>query len=127
MKNIFKFRFYLLVFFFISSVLYASGKDKICTFELISFTAESIKDNNLVIVNLEWKTASEMNTDKFIVERDIDTLIFFLGNDFILIGEIAAAGKSSEIKTYNFFDTVGIGTFIYRIKGVDKDSSFLLF
>ncbi len=133
MKNIFKFRFHLLVFFFISLVLNASEKDKICPFELISFNAIETRDTiyNKLIINLEWKTASEMNTDKFIIEKDtlpvpVLSIPFFPEGEFTPIGELDAAGNTMEIRTYNFSDTsdLGRGNFLYRIKGVDKDGSF---
>ncbi|MFH1051844.1 MAG: T9SS type A sorting domain-containing protein [bacterium] len=124
MKNIFKFRYYLLVFFFISFVSNASEKDKICPFELISFDYRITTSPNYEFAEIEllWKTASEMNTDKFIIEKAYDN--DSSTRDFFPIGEVKAAGTSNEIHTYNFFDTIGLGNFAFRIKGVDKDSSF---
>ena len=112
-----------------SEMLFCSEKDKICPFELISFNAETIRDsvNRKLIVNLEWITASEFNTDKFIVERkDLDVITFLVEKEFIEIGEMTAAGTSSTAKTYNFVDTLllDLQPVIYRIKGVDKDGSF---
>lgn len=129
MKNQ-KFKFVVIIFLILFSIqiLSASEKEKICPFELISFTAETIRDsvNNNLIVNLEWKTASEMNTDKFIIEKDSLPIPTFPELEFNPIGERKAAGNSSTTRTYNFSDTseLGIGNFLYRIKGIDKDGSF---
>lgn len=130
MKNNFKFSSYLLIFFFISLVLNASEKEKICPFELISFNVETIRDsvNNKLIVNLEWQTASEMNTDKFIVERyDWEVISLIQDYEFLPIAEIQTAGTSSSVRTYNYKDTLilDLQPVTYRLKGVDKDSSFV--
>jgi len=128
MKNLrFKFFGILFLIIFLFQISFASEKEKICPFELISFTAEAIEDTayGIAIVNLEWKTASEMYTDKFIIERDtLPVPVFWLQDNFCPIGEHTAAGNSTTTKTYNFSDTVGFGIFAYRIKGVDKDGSF---
>jgi len=73
-------------------------------------------DHNLV----SWGTASEVNTDNFVVERS-------LNDDFKFeaIGEVDAAGESTEILRYEFKDEdIRPGTYYYRIKQVDNDGKF---
>ncbi len=81
-----------------------------------SVDAEHKGDHNLVT----WETASEVNTDVFVVERSLDD-----GFKFEAIGEVAAAGESVVIRSYEFKDgDVRPGTYYYRIKQVDKDGKF---
>ncbi len=83
--------------------------------ELISFEVTSV--NN--IVNISWKTATELNNYGFVVERSID------GISYNNIGFIAGKGNSTEINKYTFIDNnVSLGTYYYRLKQVDYDGSF---
>jgi ELWxxDGT repeat protein len=68
---------------------------------------------------LKWQTASEQNTLEFVVERSDD------GKTFSRIGAVAAAGHSSDKKTYLFADA-GIGNsgrqiLYYRLRMRDRD------
>lgn len=119
---------YLILFIFITAELYSIEKDKICPYELVSFDAVTIKDTTKLklFVNLTWVTASEMNTDKFIIERNDPDVITLMGMGFSEIGEVSAKGNSTTYTTYNFSDTLilDLQPAIYRIKGVDKDGIF---
>lgn len=119
--------------------LFSIEKDEICPYELVSFDAVAVRDtaNQIVTVNLKWVTASEMNTDFFIVQRIItDTLLFINNNDSKIITieheyrditQIPASGNSTTQKVYKFTDelTMDSGSAVYRLKCVDKDSSFI--
>jgi len=70
------------------------------------------------LVTLNWKTANEINTSRYIAERSTDN------SNFVTAGVVAAAGNSSGIKNYNLPDDISAvtGTVIYyRIKVVDAD------
>lgn len=83
--------------------------------ELISFTGW----NDGAVNQLQWKTASESNTLKFVVEKSKD------GINFSYIGEKPAAGNSNQLLTYNFTDAQPfIGNNYYRLKIIDNDGSF---
>ncbi len=67
---------------------------------------------------LEWKTASESNTSIFEIERSYN------GSAYKKIGIVKAAGNSSTLKTYNFYDReIALATNYYRLRMVDKDGS----
>jgi hypothetical protein len=64
---------------------------------------------------LSWSTASEINADKFIIERSFD------GLNWHQIGNVQAAGNSTQLKTYEFIDYSSPMNkdVYYRIKQVD--------
>lgn len=68
-------------------------------------------------IHLAWQTATETNSDYFIIERSFDAITF---NE---IGRVGAAGESQEFVNYNFTD-IGINAeTYYRLKQVDFDGS----
>ena len=74
--------------------------------------------NNKSILN--WTTQSEVNVDRFEVERSVD------GNNYIKVGSVAAKGLSGTNNyqlTEDLTNTPG-GLFYYRLKSVDKDGKF---
>ena len=81
---------------------------------LVDFWGERIPEENFN--RLFWITLSESNTDKFIIERS-------LGNtkNFSPIGEVEAAGNSSEELYYTFddLDSRFAGQYYYRLKMLD--------
>ena len=80
--------------------------------ELLYFDAK-IK-NNKVICN--WITATEINTDYFVIQRTIN------GIDFEDIGTIGAAGNSFNNISYEFEDVSPLnGISYYRLKQYDLD------
>lgn len=84
--------------------------------ELIYFTA--VKEGSTSL--LQWSTALEINSDYFSVERSIDG-----GNDFIEIGQISAAGNSTQPLSYfTKDDAPATGINYYRLRIVDIDGSF---
>jgi hypothetical protein len=83
--------------------------------ELISFSASYTNAATL----LSWQTASETNSDAFIVERSEN------GNDFLEIGRLKAAGNSMDIRNYQYKDSQPLdGTNYYRLKQIDLDGSY---
>jgi hypothetical protein len=77
---------------------------------LIKFTADKISEK----VKLNWVTATEINNDKFIIERSAD------GENFELVAEVKGAGNSREINSYNVVDAAPLkGTSYYRLTQVD--------
>ncbi len=83
---------------------------------LIDFTGKIDNQN----VQLQWKTADEVNTDHFVVEHSTD------GLTFSPVGTIAAAGNSThQPKQYHFLHTSpNTGVNYYRLKMVDADEQF---
>ncbi len=78
--------------------------------ELIDFSAQA--DNNFV--NLFWTTASENNSDQFIVQRSLD------GNDFEDVKRLKAAGNSHQVINYSTSDPDPYsGISYYRLKQAD--------
>ncbi|MEY4903108.1 MAG: hypothetical protein RLZZ292_923, partial [Bacteroidota bacterium] len=69
-------------------------------------------------VKLQWKTASEINTKSFVVEKSID------GIHFKPLMEVPAAGSSKEIRSYSQWDSAPMqGMNYYRLLSIDTDKS----
>lgn len=84
--------------------------------ELTSFTAASNGRN----VDLAWKTATEINSNKFEIERKN-------GNEWTKISAIDASGNSNAPKEYSYVDKIKSavsGNVAYRLKMVDNDGKF---
>ncbi len=72
---------------------------------------------------LTWKTATEINSDKFEVERSYD------GALYRSIGEIKAFGSSTSVRSYSFTDKLAGKNYpaqnlYYRFKQIDLDGRF---
>ncbi len=67
---------------------------------------------------LSWITASEINAEKFIVEKSVD------GIAFEYLGSVSAAGNSNETRHYNFEDNsnTAMGAY-YRLSQRDFDGT----
>ena len=77
-----------------------------------SFTANRQNEDVL----LQWKTAMEWQSDKFIVQHSLN------GVNWKSIGERVAAGNSSATQTYELLHTKpGAGVHYYRIVQTDLD------
>jgi len=82
--------------------------------QLIYFNGELMEDNVL----LSWQTASEINNEKFIVEKSFDA------NNWFSIAELKGAGNSTNVLNYSFVDDALIlGTQYYRLTQVDFDGA----
>ncbi len=72
-------------------------------------------------VLVSWNTQSEQNSAWFDVERSYN------GIDFTKIGQVNAAGNSSNIRNYQFTDVnASKGLIFYRLKMVDADAGYRL-
>lgn len=71
--------------------------------------------------NIKWTTSSEINSDKFILQRSSDAI------NYEDISEVKAAGNSTELRSYTVIDhDLSPGTYYYRIKQTDLDAHFEL-
>jgi hypothetical protein len=86
----------------------------------VDFIAFQAQGHNGV-VNITWSTATEQNSDHFVVERSTDN------TDFQGIGELPAAGESSNQHDYSYTDMAPpSGTVYYRVREVDHDGISML-
>lgn len=77
--------------------------------KLISFEGMNHGTYNV----LNWKTAEEINSKQYVVERSFDGIIFSV------IGTIQAAGNSSGTKSYSFTDNQPGAKNWYRLRMID--------
>ncbi len=91
--------------------------------ELISFTAT--KASNIKDVLVQWKTASELNVNRFEVEV-AKSNSGYQQNQFVKIGDVNSFGNSVQEQQYNFTDIENgkSGVRYYRLKTIDNDGSF---
>ncbi len=83
--------------------------------ELTSFTALVSGKS----INLNWKTATEVNNFGFSIERRTNS------EEWINLGFVNGAGNSNSPKEYTYVDeTVTSGNYIYRLKQIDNDGQF---
>lgn len=84
--------------------------------ELTSFTAKYLSSG----VVLNWQTATEINNNKFEVERKINE-----GN-WEVVGEVLGHGNSNTVTDYTYTDnkTSKKGKYNYRLKQIDNDGTF---
>ncbi|GAB5538963.1 MAG: hypothetical protein Salg2KO_10660 [Salibacteraceae bacterium] len=81
--------------------------------DLLSFNASAL-DNTAVL--LSWKTASEINNERFVVQRSVDA------QTWQTIEELAGYGNSDGIKRYSTEDSSTLsGISYYRLKQIDFD------
>jgi hypothetical protein len=79
---------------------------------LVKFTADKVAEK----VKIQWTTATEINNEKFIVEKSID------GENFEFLAEQLGAGNSKELNQYEIIDTKPYkGTSYYRLTQLDFD------
>ncbi|MBL7832985.1 MAG: hypothetical protein JNK18_03485 [Cyclobacteriaceae bacterium] len=68
---------------------------------------------------LEWRTASELNNDRFDVQRSEN------GIDFTTLGSVDGAGTTNKENDYRFEDTAPILSLVYyRLKQIDFNGEF---
>ncbi|WP_169728013.1 T9SS type A sorting domain-containing protein [Adhaeribacter aquaticus] len=83
--------------------------------EMVNYKVTQNRTN----VTLSWTTVSEVNSEKFTVERSEDGVTYYS------IKELKAAGHSSQPINYKTTDQLPIiGVNYYRIKQTDLDGSF---
>jgi hypothetical protein len=82
--------------------------------ELENFTAKRVKAN----VQLQWKVASEVNNEKFRVERSADL------KSFEQLTELSSKGDTQSAVFYNYTDYSPLkGDNYYRLSQIDKDGT----
>jgi len=83
--------------------------------ELTSFSALGMRDG----VQLNWETATEINNQRFEIERSIDS------QNFTIVGFVNGRGTTTEKSTYSFIDKgVNEGKYYYRLKQVDYNGTY---
>lgn len=92
---------------------------------LVGLPVDFLKFNAVLLDGdgyLTWNTASEINSDKFEIERMVNGV-----GGYTKVGEVKAAGFSNVEKYYNFTDELGdlnADFIIYRIKQIDLNGEF---
>lgn len=82
---------------------------------LTSFTIQSASKAIL----LNWETSSEINSDRFDVQKSKDA------RSFENIGQLTAAFEATDTQKYQFKDITPFeGWNYYRLKAIDRDGSF---
>ncbi|MEQ8324013.1 MAG: Calx-beta domain-containing protein [Vicingaceae bacterium] len=83
--------------------------------ELLEFSATAGAD----VVRLFWKTLSEINNDRFVVQRSGDA------KKWSDVTSVPGAGNSHEEKHYNAIDAHPLtGTSYYRLKQIDANGAY---
>lgn len=114
-----------------------SDTERRLTIEVSSFSQFTVSDINQPLpvelthfsaslaephVALTWETTSERNSDFFSIERSEN------GKDFEEIGQLKAAGSSTNSLQYQYIDEQAAsrfsGSLFYRLRTVDFDGSF---
>lgn len=72
--------------------------------------------------NLKWSTASEYNSDYFLLERSID------GEQWDYVGTTKATGNSTQVVNYLYVDNFRFNGFIYyKLNQFDFDGNFKVY
>ena len=84
--------------------------------ELRDFWARAFGEGKVL---LEWSTDTELNNDRFEVERSLN------GLDYDKVATLAGAGTSTVKQHYRWIDTPPVpGLMYYRLRQVDGDGTF---
>lgn len=95
---------------------YAVGKTGSPLYVKFGSISTTIKNNG---VSLKWETLTEIDLQKFVIERSAD------GIHFSSIGEQSALAPNYTGYRYEFFDVSPLAaTSFYRIRGIDTDGKF---
>lgn len=81
--------------------------------ELVEFSGTTQNGINI----LDWFTASELNNDRFVIERSVD------GRTFKPIGEVKGCGTCNIPSGYTFSDESDHPSNYYRLRQVDFDGT----
>jgi dienelactone hydrolase len=92
-----------------TQAVYSSGSTLPVTFSMFNVNCS----NNHVA--LTWKTANEINSSEFIIEKSVN------GREWNSIASVAASGQSSTEKNYSYADPLSNGNDFYRIGQKDND------
>jgi hypothetical protein len=92
------------------------GENELLPVELSALSA-NVSGRNVL---LNWTTATEVNSYKFVVERTKSG-----ANNWAALGEVQASKYSNAPKYYSFADkNLNSGKYTYRLKMVDNDGSY---
>ncbi|MBC8172502.1 MAG: T9SS type A sorting domain-containing protein [Chitinophagales bacterium] len=84
--------------------------------ELVNFTGALVNE----VVELNWTTVTEIENDKFIIQKSIHS-----EKTFFDIGSVEAGGNSTAMQSYYFIDEEPTaGLLYYRLKQLDTDGSY---
>ncbi len=89
------------------------GPGVVLPIELAEFTVTK----KLKINELTWKTASEQNTQQFVIERTTDP-----NAKWETLGTVKAVGNSAQMQTYQWNDENPSCIAYYRLRAVDFDT-----
>ncbi|MFN5218389.1 MAG: autotransporter-associated beta strand repeat-containing protein, partial [Sphingomonadales bacterium] len=70
---------------------------------------------------LNWSTASEQNSKRFVVERSQN------GQSFVPIGEVPAAGYSHSVRQYSFTDPKPLSTLAYYRVAMEENNGHVVY
>ncbi|MBL7741959.1 MAG: T9SS type A sorting domain-containing protein [Chitinophagaceae bacterium] len=101
----------------VSSPIWYTRSDLALPVTLMSFTGQWSADKTAI--HLNWATAREINTAKFIIQRSADN-----GNTWNNIGTVNANGNSNFNQQYAFRDLYPSSKNWYRLKIVDIDGEY---
>ena len=91
---------------------YSFGSSDLLPVEIMNFSGEKKEES----IQLSWKTASEINSAYFEIQRSVD------GVTFETIGTLEANGYSNSVINYDFNDeNPSNGMNYYRLKEIDAD------
>ena len=77
----------------------------------------NLANNTTGKVELQWKTAQEINVSHFNIEKSLD------GKNWIKIGHVKATGREGSIQTYIYTDvSMPSNVNYYRLQVVDDDA-----
>ena len=89
--------------------------------ELTSFTA-AIERGNVV---LNWKTATEVNSAGFEIQRTPSPALPLKGGErWLRVGFVEGHGTTNAPQSYSFTDKQAAGKYQYRLKQIDRDGKF---
>lgn len=100
--------------------------------ELVSFSAKAVENG----IELNWKTATEVNNYGFQIERQVSNKQSAVGSEnnpqspsanpeWTKVGFVPGSGNSNSVKEYSFFDNNPAGGLLqYRIKQIDNDGNY---
>lgn len=93
------------------------GSFTVMPVSLMKLSAAGVKKDAVI----KWASASELNSNRFEVERSLN------GKTWELTGKVKAAGNSSSIRQYAYTDVNAMNlapVIYYRLKMIDHDGSF---
>ncbi|MEO0469564.1 MAG: T9SS type A sorting domain-containing protein [Bacteroidota bacterium] len=92
--------------------------------EWLSVEGRWERNGDLPVAVIEWSTAREENSDRFVVERAIN----LTNDEWTAVGSLAAAGNSNDVRSYRlddspFFSQQEARNLVYRIRQIDIDGT----